>query len=144
VSDKRVDKKPLPAVLSEKSARLATEWEADRDYAEAIQQAESGDPTRLINRLRAKRRLTDGDYDALARYLERGMRQSRPGAPGDKPMRNCARLADALLETPIFHGRKSRHQVVEYARQAYEKWSGFSIDPAELKARMNRPKSRRQ
>jgi hypothetical protein len=146
MNDKQIDKRSLSTILREEDARLATEWEADRDYAAAIQEAEEGDPTRLINRLRAKRPLPVANYEALARYIERGKRQSGPGAPGNAPMRECARLADLLLtdeDSPI-RPPMSRQKVIEYARQAYEKWSGHVIDGAQLKALMNRPKSRRQ
>ena len=45
------------AALRERNARLAVEWEADRDYAEAIKEAERGDPTRLINHFTPSSRL---------------------------------------------------------------------------------------
>jgi hypothetical protein len=131
------------AALRERDARLATEWEADKDYAEALKEAEKGDPTRLINRLYAKRILTDSDYGALARHIARGKKQSRRGAPGDPAMRECARWADWFLSgNPPLPPRlnmpaATRGEIIEYAAAAYEWVTGIAIDPARLLEWMN-------
>jgi hypothetical protein len=133
---------PAKPGLRERLARLATEWEADRDYSQAIKMAERGDRTRLVNRLRAKLPLTDGDFDALARLNERDGKRGRRGRPKNEPLRECARLGKELLSHPLLV-KASPFEISEYACRSYERDMGVTLDPEQVLRQMNRPASRR-
>jgi hypothetical protein len=92
-------------------AHLRSAWE--RDYAGAIEAAQSGDAARLVDLLRAERTPTGNDFQRLADYVERLHR--KPGRTEDATVHNNASVADAIFDH--FRLATGRTGVPEKVRQ---------------------------
>jgi hypothetical protein len=92
-------------------ADLRSAWE--RDYAGAIEAAQSGDAARLVDLLRAERTPTGNDFQRLADYVERLHR--KPGRTEDATVHNNALIAEAIFDK--FRLATGRSSVPDKLRQ---------------------------
>lgn len=118
------------AALGVRDARLRTAWEAETpNYQAAIIEAYlGGDPTRLVDLLRAQRVPNGEDLEHLGDYIEALHRLLHParGRPADAALHDKAMEADAVFD---FWRRETGDKTVpDWFRQAvYYRLCG--IDP---------------
>jgi len=142
---KENSKEKLVKVIRGSDARVRTGWE--RDYNGAIEAAFEGDGSRLTDLLRARRTLTDQDYERLADYIELTTR--RRGQLLKEAARSAARLARILLDRTgsLFDEKQqplTRDEIVKRACESAKQWTGMHVSPSEVEDLLRRPRSRRQ
>lgn len=133
---------PLGKALRERDADLRSAWE--HDYTAAIAAALAGDAARQVDLLRARRPLTDGDFDALADYVEATAKRGR-GRERNEPVHAAAQIAEAIMD--VFPGNVAdevREAVIGYACRQIERESGTAVDPEQVRDLLRRPTQRRR
>jgi hypothetical protein len=138
-------KETLAKAHRSSGATARSAWE--RDYSGAIGEALKGRTSRLIDLLRARRPLTDDDYERLADYVERTTRG--PGKPRNEAAWDAAVLARSLLDKAdaLFDkaGRPlTRDEIVAFACSAVERTTGTRVGPEKVHDRLNRGRKRRR
>ncbi len=142
---KENSKEKLVEAIRSSDALARANWE--RDYNGAIEAAFEGDGSRLTDLLRARRTLTNQDYERLADYIELTTR--RRGHLPNEAARSAARLARTLLDrtSSLFDEKGqplTRDEIVKRACESAKKWTGMHVSPSEVEDILRRPKSRRQ
>jgi hypothetical protein len=131
----------LGKAIRHRDAGLASGWE--RDYGAAIEAARAGDMKRLLNLLRAHRPLGDGDFDALAGYLEttakHGHRQR------DASVHLAARVAETIMDANASDRVPAsvRERAIEIACKQVERETGEEVDAERVRDLLRRPRKRR-
>ena len=131
----------LGKAIRHRDASLVSGWE--RDYGAAIKAARAGDMKRLLNLLRAHRPLGDGDFDALAAYLETTAKHGH--RPRDASVHLAARLAETIMDA-VTSGRvpdSVRGRAIEIACQQVERETGEELDAERVRDLLSRPRKRR-
>ena len=114
-------------------ARLCSAWE--RDYGGAIEEAaREGDAERLAELLRARRPLTDDDYERLADFIE--LQLKGRGQPPNHAAREATRMARTALDL-IGRGAK-RDEVAGYAASVVERITGTLVTVEQVLDRLRR------
>jgi hypothetical protein len=133
---------PLGKARRDHEAYLRSAWE--HDYGAAIEAARSGDVARLVDLLRARRPLTDDDFDRLADYIEATAKRGR-GRERNEAVHEAARLAEALMCPEAGRVPDSlRSDAIEEACRQQARERDDPVDPDQLRDLLQRPKSRRR
>ena len=122
------------------AAQARTAWEAD--YGGAIEATLEGDASRFIDLLRARRPLTDEDYERLADYIELTTRSR--GAASKEAAQEAARLARTLLDLAGRPGQPARDKFIAAACESAQRTTGGHVGTDEVKDLLRRIRSRRQ
>jgi hypothetical protein len=142
-SGRRATLTPLGKALRGHEAYLRSAWE--HDYGAAIEAARAGVVTRLVDLLRARRPLTDDDFDLLADYVEETAKRRR-GRERNDAVHDAMRLAEAIMAPEA--GKKVRESLRAAAINAaccqIERERGAPVNPEHVRDLMKRPKARRR